>query len=88
MERARGRLLEGGTDQTSPNAGGELEENYDSMWNREGELQVVIASKSLSVRVWDPARLPGVYSSVKSLQRRRLESRNRDNTEQLCSGLL
>ena len=79
MERARGRLLEGGTDQTSPNAGGELEENYDSMWNREGELQVVIASKSLSVRV--PARLPGVYSSVKSLQRRRLESRNRNNTE-------
>jgi hypothetical protein len=40
------------------------------------------------VRVWDPARPPGVYSSVKSLQRRRVASRNRNNTEQLCSGLL
>jgi hypothetical protein len=34
-----------------------------------------------AVRVWNPVRLPGVYSSVKSLQRLRLESRNRNNTE-------
>jgi hypothetical protein len=33
------------------------------------------------VRVWDPVRLPGVYGSVKSLQQRRLEPRNRNNTE-------
>jgi hypothetical protein len=33
------------------------------------------------VGVWEPVRPLGVYSSVKSLQRRRLESRSRNDTE-------
>ena len=73
-------------DQAAQHGGGVVDARVGALTEEEGQkvrgsrlLQLV--DNTTDVRVWGAGEVTGLYSSVKSLQRRRLESRNRNNTE-------